>query len=468
MKKLSHKNFTAPPPVGTASLPQSTQQKQYYSFSKIWRIAYPILIASLVEQIINLTDTFFLGQLGEVELGASALAGLFFMAVFMPLLGFSVGTQILIGRRNGEQQYTEIGKVFYHSLSFLLTLSVVLLVVVQAFSADLLRMLIHSTPVYEATNDYLYWRMWGIGFSAVACLFRALYVGTTHTSMLKYNSLIMVVGNVLGNYLLIFGHWGCPRMGIAGAAIASSLASLLSLLFFIYHSFRHLDYVRYALHQFPRLRWALFSKMFGLSVWTMIQYTLSISTWFLFFLAVESLGQTQLAASNVLRSITIFIFMVVGAFGSTASTLTSNLLGEGRPQAVLPVIHRCILMAAAFILPITLFIALFPEWTIACFTNSAAVVEMGGSPMWVLCLSYLFIIPGYVNFQAISGTGNTRTALAIEFLIISLYALYIYVVVMQLRWNLTWAWASELLYQGLFVVLACGYMRWGKWSARQL
>ena len=86
-----------------------------YTYKQIWLIAYPILISLLMEQMIGMTDTAFLGRVGEVELGASAIAGVFYMVIFMVAFGFSIGAQILIARRNGERQYKEIGDLFYQA-----------------------------------------------------------------------------------------------------------------------------------------------------------------------------------------------------------------------------------------------------------------------------------------------------------------------------------------------------------------
>ncbi|MCI5507472.1 MAG: MATE family efflux transporter, partial [Bacteroidales bacterium] len=76
-----------------------------YKYSQIWTIAYPILLSTLMEQLIGMTDTAFLGRVGEIELGASALGGIFYVTVFMLGLGFSIGAQILMARRNGEGKY---------------------------------------------------------------------------------------------------------------------------------------------------------------------------------------------------------------------------------------------------------------------------------------------------------------------------------------------------------------------------
>lgn len=70
----------------------------------ILRVAGPILVSLLMEHLIGMTDTAFLGRVGEIELGASAIAGIYYLAIFMLGFGFSIGVQILIGRRNGEKK----------------------------------------------------------------------------------------------------------------------------------------------------------------------------------------------------------------------------------------------------------------------------------------------------------------------------------------------------------------------------
>ena len=81
-----------------------------FTNKQIWQITYPVLISLLMEHMIGLTDTAYLGRVGEVELGASALAGVYYLVIYMLGFGFSVGAQVLIARRNGAQavSYTHL------------------------------------------------------------------------------------------------------------------------------------------------------------------------------------------------------------------------------------------------------------------------------------------------------------------------------------------------------------------------
>mgnify|MGYP002235146759 FL=1 len=71
-----------------------------------------------MEQLINITDAVFLGHVGEIELGASAIAGIYYLAIYMLGFGFSIGLQVMVARRNGEQDYKETGKTFFSRLIF--------------------------------------------------------------------------------------------------------------------------------------------------------------------------------------------------------------------------------------------------------------------------------------------------------------------------------------------------------------
>ena len=223
-----------------------------YTNRQIWHIAYPILISLLMEQMIGMTDTAFLGRVGEVELGASAIAGVFYIVIFMVAFGFSIGAQILMARRNGEGEYREIGRLFYHGIYFQCTMAVVMFVLSFFFSPIILKRIISSPEIYETATSYLHWRVFGALFSFNAVMFRAFFLGTTQTKTLTLNSIVMVLSNVVFNYLLIFGNCGLPRLGIAGAAIGSSLAEAVSLVFFIVYTRRHIDLKKYGLDRLPR------------------------------------------------------------------------------------------------------------------------------------------------------------------------------------------------------------------------
>lgn len=439
---------------------------EQFSYKKIWLIAYPILISLVMEQLIGLTDTAFMGRVGEIELGASAIAGVYFLVIFMAGLGFSVGAQILMARRNGEGNYSQIGGVFYQGLFFLLGLATLFFTLSQLFSDEILSWMIASDKVREKAVDYIDWRVYGFFFSFACAMFRAFYVGTTQTKTLTLNSVVMVLSNVVFNYILVFGKLGFPAFGIAGAAMGSSLAELVSLLFFIIYTRSRIDYRKYGLNIVPRVNFPELKKILNVALWIMVQNFISLSTWFIFFVYIEHLGERALAITNVIRSLSGFLFMIVVAFASTCSSLVSNIIGAGKKELVGEVIKRHVKLSFAIIVPLIAVFSLFPQLFIAIYTDIPELIEAAVPSLWVMCASYAVIIPANVYFNSVSGSGNTKTAFGLELIALVVYMIYITITILILRIDVAWAWTSEWVYAAAMFVLCYRYMKSGKWQNR--
>ena len=442
--------------------------KTKYSYREIWLISYPILISLVMEQMIGMTDTAFLGRVGEIELGASAIAGIYYMVIFMMAFGFSIGAQIMIARRNGERQYREIGPIFYQGIYFLLALAVIAFAISLYFSPQLLKSIISSPHIYEAAVSYINWRIFGFFFSFIMVMFRAFFVGTTQTKTLTLNSIVMVLSNVVFNYILIFGKFGFPKLGIAGAAIGSSLAELISVLFFIIYTWKRIDCRKYALNKLPAFQPEILKRILGVSFWTMIQNLLSMSTWLTFFLFVEHLGERALAVTNIIRNVSGIPFMITLAFATTCGSLVSNLIGAGETQCVQGTIRQHIRIAYAFVIPLLLFFTLFPQLILSIYTDIPALREASVASLWVLCTGYLIMVPANVYFQSVSGTGNTRTALVMELCVLVVYVAYITGIILYFRADVAFCWTSEHLYATLTLIFCRWYILKGNWQQKKI
>lgn len=262
------------------------------SYRKIWLMSYPLMISLIIEHMIGLTDAIFLGRVGDVALGACALGGVYYMAMFRLAFGFGFGAQIIIARRNGERRYNRIAPTMIQGCYFMLALALLLFFASRYLSPSILRHAIESPQVFGATMEYLHWRTYGVFFSFLCVMFRSYYVGITQTKILTVNSIVMLLSNVVLNYCLIFGKGGFPAMGVAGAAIASSVAEAVSLVFFIIYTGITADKRKYGFRRAFTFRPQLLKGMLSISGWTMVQSFLSVSVWFIFFLAIEHLGGT--------------------------------------------------------------------------------------------------------------------------------------------------------------------------------
>lgn len=437
-----------------------------YSYSHIWKVAWPILISLIMEQLLGMTDTAFLGRVGEVELGASAIAGVYYMAIFVTGLGFGIGSQIIIARRNGEGNWKETGNIFWHGVCFLIGFAVLVIALSEMFSPWILDRLIDSPEISSAAMDYVRWRLIGLIFAFVTVMFRAFYIGTTQTRTLTLNSIVMVLSNVVFNWILVFGKLGFPALGIAGAAIGSTLAELVSLVFFIVYTATKTDCRKYGLNRKIHFDWKKLRDILSVSVWTMIQNFLSVSVWFIFFLCVEHLGERALAVSNVVRSISGFVWVFASAFSSTCSSLVSNLIGEGHQDTAMRLVRRVIKLAYVPVIPLLVFFCIFPKTVISIYTDIPGIIDGSVSSLWVLCAAYLFTTPALICFNAISGTGNTRTAFGLEAVVLVIYTAFCILIINGLKPPVWVAWITEIIY-AVAMLTVCGlYLKSGRWKGK--
>lgn len=439
-----------------------------YTNKQIWKVSYPIFLSLLAQNVINVTDTAFLGRVGEVELGASAMGGLYYICAFTIAFGFSTGSQIVMARRNGERNYTEVGPVMIQGVFFLFSLAAVLFLLSRLFVGDIMRLLISSDAILASTEEFLDWRVFGFFFSFVNVMFRALFISITRTKVLTLNAVLMAVTNVVLDYLLIFGHGGFPQMGVKGAAIASVIAEGVSIVFFLVYTRLTVDVRKYALNHVRSFDFGLLRRVLGISIFTMLQYFVAMTTWFMFFVAVERLGQRELAIANIVRSVYIVMLIPVNSLATSTNSLVSNAIGAGHIGQVIPIISKIARLSFYIMAVCVAAVCLMPEAILSVYTNDAALIADSVSSVYVVSVALLVCAVCNVVFNGVSGTGNTRSALIIEMGVLVFYALYVYVMGMRLHMPVYICFTVEIIYYTGLLIFSAIYLKKAAWQNKKI
>lgn len=439
-----------------------------YTNKEIWRVTYPIFLGLLAQNVINVTDTAFLGRVGEVALGAAAMGGLLYICVYTIAFGFSVGSQILIARRNGEGNYRAVGPIMWQGTAFSFGMAVCLLILMYFSAAPLIRLLITSDSIYGATYEFFTWRIWGFLFAFVNVMFRGLYIGITRTKVLTMNAVVMALVNVVLDYALVFGELGLPEMGVRGAALASVIAEASSLLFFLLYTYYKVDLKKYGLNRFGQFDLSMVLRILRISCFTMVQYFLAMAIWLVFFMALERLGQRQLAVANIVRSVYVVLLIPVQALSTTANTLVSNLIGAGGSSGVVTLLHKISRMSFLIMVVCVGLCVAFPGSILSVYTNEEALLVESVSALYVVCGAMLIASLANVYFNGISGTGNTQAALVLEVFVQVFYALYIIVVGMVIQAPVDVCFTTEVIYYVLMLGSSLIYLKKAKWQNKKI
>jgi len=438
------------------------------TYRRIWQVAIPIIIGLVAQNLMVVIDTAFLGRLGEVTLGAAAIGGIYYLTFVMLGTGFTVGTQIMIGRRNGERRFRVIGRIFDHAVYMMILNGLLVFIVISLTAPHFLQWFLSSDAVLQESLTFLSYRKYGIFFGFLILCFNALYIGTTRTKILSVSTFIMATTNILLDYTLIFGNFGFPAMGIAGAAIATNIAEVVTFLFLLGWSMKNKSIRYYRMFKFWKPHLRLFKPLFKLAYPVMIQYFLAFSAWFAFFLIIEQIGETALAASNITRSIYMLLMIPVWGLGSATKTLVSNTIGEGKNDEVIPLIKKILLLGFTANLVVVIPTASAPAFLISFFTDEPLLTDATVPLLYVISIAMVAFSFGIILFSGLSGTGKTLLALRIEVITIGLYLVTATLATMAVDTSAAYVWSAEIVYFGAMGLLAWFYLKKGSWRTLQV
>lgn len=434
----------------------------------IWNIAYPIIFGNLAQTLIALTDTAFLGRVSAIALGASMMASIYYYVFSTLAWGFSIGVQIIVARRLGENKLGRIGVVFEHGLVFVLLLSTGLFLIQHYYTDYLLDHVIQSPNIYAAAMEYMKYRHYGIIFVCFNFLFRALYIGLSNTKVISFSTILMAAVNIFLDYVLVFGQWGFPHMGIGGAALASVCAEISALIFFVLYTLIKLPLKTYALFAFHKLEGWLMKAVLRLAFPTMLQKLLSFGTWFIFFILVERMGEEPIAVSGIIRSVYMLIMIPVFAFGATANTLTSRQIGAGQQAEVMSTLKKIFRLSIISILPVLLCCIFFPSLILSIYTNDALLAAASVPSLYVICIAAISMSFGMTFFEAVSGTGNTIHALWLEVMVLIAYSGSVWFFAKVINTHVAYVWTSEITYGLLIGIVSLIYIRSARWCRKTI
>jgi len=423
------------------------------------------MLGSAAQNVIALSDSVFLYHLSDLDFASIGFVGVFYLVVAAIGYGFSRGGQIMIARRMGEINPDQVGRTFYAMLYFELGLAIFMFFFMQYGCYYFFQLFVDSEIVFAKSLEYLEYRSWGVFFSYAGVAIIALYTGVARTAFIIFDTLILAAVNITLDYVLIFGNWGMPAMGIGGAGLASTIAEIVAfIIFFVYILFDR-KARDYGLFRLPKVDFALISQIYRLAFPIVAQAFVGLGSWFVFFGIVENLGERELAITNLVRMVYLVLSIPTWGFSAGVNTLVSNFIGQQKRQAVLPIVWKTAKISWGATMLITLPFVLFPHQMLYPLLGGQdmSLITEAQPIFWVLLGILCVFSVGGVFFNGLIGTGATYYALKMQTWCAIGYLIYIYIVVNISSGGLPWAWASEIWYWAALFILAFLYLRSRDW-----
>ena len=398
------------------------------SYKQILAIALPISLGILVPQLNFITNNIFLGRLSQQSLAAGAITGVYYLIFAAIGFGLNNGLQALISRRAGENRPEEIGKLFIHGVGISLGIAAAGILLTYTLSPWILKFSIHDEQLLRQSISFLKIRIWGLPFLFVYQMRNALLVGTNQSKYLIAGTAAEAISNIFFDYSLIFGHFGFPKLGFNGAAIASIIAEFLGMaVVFVVIHYKGIG-KRFSLFSSFKYDSRTANSIFKQSSPLIFQNGISIISWTFFYVLIEHHGEMDLSISNTMRNIFGLFGMFSWALAATCSSMVSNIMGQGLQQRVPELVLKIVKVSTGISLVVCLLLNLFPNAFLAVYGQSQDWVNHAVPMIRIVSSALVMMSFSVVCVSAVTGTGNTRISLLIEFITIVMYCAYVWLV----------------------------------------
>lgn len=437
-------------------------------YRQILFMALPITLAMLVPQINFITNNIFLGMLGEQELASAGITGVYYLIFAVIGNGLNNGLQALIARRAGQNLPKEIGRLFFNGVWVALGIAALGIGATYLFAPIVMRTFIHDTLIANQVIDFLLIRIWGLPFLYLYVMRNALLVGTNQTRFLVWGTLAEAIVNIVLDYTMIFGHFGFAAIGFNGAAYASIIAEASGL--FVIYAVIHFKGIHksFAFFEQTKIDFSIIKLILTMSAPLIVQFAISIMSWEYFYILVEHHGPRALAISNTMRNIFGLFGIFCWAFAATTNTMVSNVIGQGKPEEVMPLIKRVVTMSLGISVFIFVILNLVPEFFLSFYSQGDEFIAEAIPIVRIVSVALLMMSVGTIWLNAVTGTGNTRINLLIELVTIVIYCAYVFLVLEYWNLSIGWGWGSEWVYWISMFSMAFFYMRSGKWKGKKI
>lgn len=395
---------------------------------RILALAAPVILAMLTQTGVNIVDTYFIGKLprsvasdGQFALTPSLMV---LWAVGGFLSAISVGTQATTARRHGEDRPDEAGSVLPNAVVVALVGGLVGSVLGWIAMPSFFRLLSDNPNVVDLGTSYARWRFVGVASMAATAACKAFYDGIGRTYLHLIAAVAMNIVNAAFCWLLIFGHWGFPQMGIAGAGVAACASSWVGFFVMMAFTLRPEDLRHYRFYRRGALSLTMMRHLVRLSVPGGIATT-AVMTGFLIFtkvvgkiddaaIAAGAAASYNGAATTIIIEVLSATFVSCLAFGTATATLVGQSMGRGEPETAERYAWTSVKLGVLIFGAVGLLMFLFPAKVLGAFSHEPNVIAVGILPMRIMAGMGPVIATAMILTQALFGAGETRYVMIVE------------------------------------------------------
>lgn len=448
----------------TKAVPEGVQSRMLYQ--DIVHIAWPSFVELMLSQLVSMIDLMMVGRLGTWALSAVGLTNqpkFLLMTMFMAM---NVGATALVARAKGAGEKEKANRIMRQALLLTAVFSALASVIGYVFAEPMIRFMgAADQQTLEAGTVYFQIQMIGFVFMALTSTITAVLrgVGDSRTAMI-YNLIANIVNCIL-NYILIYGHFGAPALGVAGASWATIIGQFVAFVIAVAVVLHGKSYLKLELAKGFKPDMDIMRGLVAIGVPSMIEQLVMRAGIIIYSKTVAGLGTVAFATHQVCMNIQAMSFMNGQAFAVSATSLVGQSLGKKRLDMAGAYSSRTQKLGMAVSMILVVVFVFWGKPLIRLYNDDVQVVTQGATILLMVALLQPLQSSQFIFAGALRGAGDTRATAIITFITMLLVRPIIAIVCINVfHWGLIGAWIALIADQLLRSILVGIRYYSGKWK----
>jgi len=428
-------------------------------------LAIPMILELSLESVFAVVDMFFVGKLGANAITTVGLTEASITIVYTVALGLSTGATAIVARRVGEKNLEDAAHAGMQSLLLAFLISAVISINGIIFAPDILRLMGAAPEVVKEGAVFTRIMMGGSLVIILLFLINGIFRGAGDAAMAMRSLWIASLLNIFLCPMLINGYGPFPKLGLPGAAIATTIGRGLGVVYQCYHLFTGKSLLKVKKIHF---KWDLpvIKNIINVSWPATLQFFLQSGSWMVMAMLVATTGGTDASAGYqiAIRNIVFFILPAWG-LSNAAATLVGQNLGAKQPDRAEQSVLLTTRYNAIFMAGVMLLFLLAAGPIISIFTSDPKVYDYGVLSLQIIGAGYIFYGIAMVMMQSLNGAGDTRTPTWINFFCFWLFQIPLGIILAKsLGWGPTGAMVATPVTETGVAIIAFIYFKKGRWK----
>lgn len=378
-------------------------------------LSVPIIIQQFIQASLNLIDTLMIGKLGAEEIAAVGIANQVFFFAMMIIFGINSGISVFVAQFWGRKDTKNIKKTMGVSLTFGVLIGFIFTIVAYGFPRQIMMIFVDEGKVVELGVDYLKIIAWSYIFTSISLSFQIASRGIGKTLQPMMVSAFALTINAVLNYILIFGAFGMPVLGVKGAAIGTLVARIVEVIMMVGLIYGSKSILAASLKDLFGFKGKFVSQIFSKAGPVLINEVFWSLGTIVYMWSVGNIGSDAVASYQMTTTIYRFYEVIFIGFASAAGVMIGNSIGSGDEASAVDTSKNVVRLSFVLSLGVSLIMFSVAPMIINNF-NVKPQVALDASQLFnVYCVYGLARVFNLMMVVGIlRGGGDTKFAMTME------------------------------------------------------